>query len=64
MWSSMRLPGVALFSVLYADEGNVSMCATRAAEGILLIEVGHKKYGITPQDEAGLIAAIQERMRA
>jgi hypothetical protein len=62
LWSSMRLPGLALFKVPYADVGVVKMCATGAATGILLIETGREKYGLTPADEAGLVAALQARL--
>jgi hypothetical protein len=62
LWSSMRLPGFAAFTVPYNDVGNVRMCATAAANGILLIETETAKYGLTPYDEAGLVAALQARM--
>lgn len=63
LWSSFRLPGLALFSVPYADVGTVKMCATAAARGILLLETtAGEKYGLTPADEAGLVAALLERM--
>jgi len=62
LWSSMRFPGIALFTVPYTDVGNVKMCATAAATGILLIETVKDKYGVTPADEEGFIAALQARM--
>jgi hypothetical protein len=62
LWSSMRLPGLALFKVPYADVGTVKMCATAAATGILLVETGREKYGLTPADEAGLVAALEARL--
>ena len=62
LWSSMRLPGLALFNVLYADVGVVKMCATAAADRILLIETDKTKYGLTPADEEGLVAALRARM--
>ena len=62
LWSAMRLPGLALFAVPYGDVGKVRMCATAAANGILLIETADRKYGITPADEASFVAAIQARM--
>jgi len=62
LWSSMRLPGFAAFTVPYNDVGNVRMCATAAGNGILLIETDNAKYGLTPDDEAGLVAALQARM--
>ena len=63
LWSSMRFPGLALFTVLYADVGKVKMCATAAATGILLIETETEKYGLTPAEEEKLVAALQARMR-
>ena len=63
IWSSIRFPGIALFGVPYADVGNVKMCATGALKGILLIETGRAKYGITPADEGGLVAAIRSRIK-
>jgi len=63
LWSSVRLPGVALFSVPYRGQGQIKMCATAALKGILLIEAAGELYGITPQDESGLLAALQARRR-
>ncbi len=63
IWSSIRFPGIALFEVPYADVGNVKMCATGALKGILLIETGRAKYGITPADEEGLVAAVRSRIK-
>jgi len=63
LWSSVRLPGVALFSVPYRGMGQIKMCATAALKGILLIEAAGELYGITPQDESGLLAALQARRR-
>ena len=60
--SSMRLPGLALFTVHYTDLGNVKMCATSAATGILLVETAKHKYGLTPADEEGFLAALQARI--
>lgn len=62
LWSSMRLPGLALFTVPYTDVGKVKMCATAAAIDILLIEMTTDKYGLTPADEKGLVAALHARM--
>ena len=61
LWSSVRLPGVALFGVPYRGMGQVKMCATAAARDILLIEAAGELYGITPADEAGLLAALETR---
>ncbi|MDY0019878.1 MAG: PH domain-containing protein [Anaerolineae bacterium] len=62
LWSSMRMPGLALFTVPYADAGNVKMCASACATRILLIDTEHGPYGITPADEETFVAAVKERM--
>jgi hypothetical protein len=59
LWSSVRLPGVALFAVPYRGMGQIKMCATAAARGILLIEAAGELYGITPADEEGFLAALE-----
>ena len=62
LWSSMRLPGLALFTVPYSDVGRVKMCATAAATRILLIETDGGLYGVTPAEEERFVAAVQERL--
>jgi len=62
LWSSMRLPGFALFEVPYADVGRVHMCSTRAAQGVTLIHTADRKYGISPRDEAAFIADLTARL--
>jgi len=54
IWSAVRFPGIALFTVPYADVGNVKMCATAALNNILLIETEEEKYGLTPQTKRHL----------
>ncbi|MGD8473210.1 MAG: PH domain-containing protein [Anaerolineae bacterium] len=61
LWSSVRLPGVALFSVPYRELGQVKMCATAAARDILLIETADGLYGLTPADELELLAALKSQ---
>jgi len=58
LWSSMRFPGLAMWTVQYADIGTVRMCATRMAKGILLIEADGRRYGITPADEKPFADAL------
>lgn len=60
--SSIRFPGLALFSVPYPEVGTVKMCATAATTGILLIETESGKYGITPADEKEFVAELKKRM--
>jgi hypothetical protein len=62
LWSSMRMPGVALFTVPYGEIGLVKMCATAALNGILLIETDQGLYGLTPAEEDRLAAAVQARI--
>jgi hypothetical protein len=62
VWSSMRLPGLALFIVPYNDVGAVRMCATRAANDILLIRTARATYGITPADERSFLDALMARL--
>ena len=61
LWSSVRMPGVALFAVPYRGMGQIKMCATAAARDILLIEAAGERYGVTPADEAGLLAALEAK---
>ena len=62
VWSSMRLPGLALFVVPYNDVGPVRMCATRAAKDILLIRTTRATYGLTPAEERLFLDAIMARL--
>ena len=62
IWSTIRFPGIALFTVPYADVGNVKMCATAALNDILLIETEKEKYGLTPADEPAFVAALRSRI--
>lgn len=62
IWSTIRFPGIALFTVPYADVGNVKMCATAALNNILLIETAKEKFGLTPADEEAFVAALQAQM--
>lgn len=62
IWSTIRFPGIALFTVPYADVGNVKMCATAALNNILLIETDKGKYGLTPADEDQFVAALRAQM--
>jgi uncharacterized membrane protein YdbT with pleckstrin-like domain len=62
IWSTVRFPGIALFTVPSADVGNVKMCATAALNNILLIETEREKYGLTPADEEDFVAAIRAQM--
>ena len=62
IWSTIRFPGIALFTVPYADVGNVKMCATAALNNILLIETEKEKYGLTPADEEAFVTELQSQM--
>ena len=58
---TVRTPSLALGNIRYVDPdvGWVKMCATSPHKRVLLIEAGGKKYGVTPQDEEGFVAAIR-----
>ena len=62
IWSTIRFPGIALFTVPYADVGNVKMCATAALNDILLIETDKEKYGLTPADDEAFVTALRAHM--
>ncbi len=62
VWSSIRFPGIALFSVPYADVGSVKMCATAALNNILLIETRTEKYGLTPANEEAFLTAVRAQV--
>lgn len=62
MVSSFRFPGLAIFGVPYPEIGTVKMCATAASNGILLIETGSTKYGMTPENEETFVAELRKRM--
>lgn len=61
LWSSLRLPGLALFTVLCADVGKVKMRATSASKDIILIEIDHGLYGITPAKEDEFVTDFRSR---
>jgi len=62
LWSSVRLPGFAMFTVPYSDVGNVFMCATRSAKDIILIVTAERKYGVTPADEDEFLGELRQRL--
>jgi hypothetical protein len=39
-------------------------CSTRSLKGIILIETGTKKYGITPADEGAFLADLRNHLEA
>ena len=62
LWSSMRMPGLALGGVMYADVGTVRMCAKRMSRDILLIAAAGKLYGITPADEERFVRTLSPKL--
>jgi amino acid transporter len=60
--SSFRMPGVALFDIVYSDEGTVRMYSTHALKDVVLIKTLKKKYAISPKDENGFIAALKSKL--
>jgi hypothetical protein len=62
--SSYRLPGLALYDVLYSDEGIVTMFSTHALKDVVLIETAdHHKYGISPEDEVEFVSDLRSRLQ-
>ena len=62
--SSYRLPGLALYDVLYSDEGIVTMFSTHALRDVVLIETADRhKYGISPEDEAEFVGDLRSRLQ-
>jgi hypothetical protein len=61
--SSFRLPGLALFDVLYSDEGTVRMYSTHALKDVVLIETLKKKYGISPKDKEGFLSSLEKHLK-
>jgi len=57
-WAAVRFPGLAIRTVRYVGVGSVRMCSTRAARGVTLLRTDEGLYGVSPQDEAGFLAAI------
>lgn len=62
-WSSMSMPGLALYSVVYAKRGSIKMCSTRATRGVLVLETTAGPYGISPAEEDRFVADLKARMR-
>lgn len=63
IWSSMRLPGFAMWTVDYSDEGRVFMCATRSLKDIIYIVTPKRKYGITPAAEDEFVQDLTNRLK-
>ena len=62
--SSYRLPGLALYDVLYSDEGIVTMFSTHALKDVVLIETAdHHKYGISPEDEVEFVSDLRSHLQ-
>jgi len=62
--SSYRLPGLALYDVLYSDEGIVTMFSTHALRDVVLIETADRhKYGISPEDEVEFVGDLRSRLQ-
>ena len=62
--SSYRLPGLALYDVLYSDEGIVTMFSTHALRDVVLIETADRhKYGISPEDEVEFVSDLRSHLQ-
>lgn len=64
VWSSTRFPGFALGSIPYGGIGDVTMCSTRSLKGIIVIDAGKRKYGVTPADEGAFLAELNRYLGA
>ncbi len=63
--SSFRMPGIAVFDVNYSDEGTVRMYSTHELADVTLIKTRDcKKYGISPANPDGFIAALKQACNA
>ncbi len=60
--ASFRFPGFSIMDVEYIDENRVRMCATAASHRIMLIDTDRKRFGITPDDEAGFLDELRRRI--
>jgi len=60
--ASTRMPGIALFSVLYHRVGKVRMCSTRTIRDVVLLETDGGYYGISPADDELFISQLRGRM--
>lgn len=58
-WSSMRVPGLALWGVPYKEIGTVRMCSKRVPEDVTLIEAGDLMYGCSPEEPERFGAALR-----
>jgi hypothetical protein len=59
--SSFRMPGIAVFDVIYSDEGTVRMYSTHELADVTLIKTRDgKKYGISPANPDGFMAALKQ----
>jgi len=63
LWSSVRFPGFAMWTVPYGDVGSVFMCATRSLTDILYIVTPGRKYGITPANEDEFLADLTSHLK-
>lgn len=62
--SSYRLPGLALYDVLYSDKGIVTMFSTHVLKEVVLIETAeHHKYGISPEDKVKFVSDLRSRLQ-
>lgn len=60
--ASTRMPGIALFSVVYNGLGKVRMCSTRTMRDVVLLETERGFYGISPANEDQFIVELRRRM--
>ena len=57
-FKTVRTPSLALGTIRYVDIGPVKMVATSPHKRVLVIDTTKGLYGVTPEDEAGFVAAL------
>ncbi len=63
LWSSMRVPGLALWKVPYGGIGTVQMCSTRMQRGVLLVTTADgTHFGMSPAEEERFVDTLTARI--
>ncbi len=63
LWSSMRVPGLALWKVPYGGIGTVRMCSTRMQRGVLLVTTADgTRFGMSPAEEERFVDTLTARI--
>ena len=63
-WASFRFPGLALYRVPYRGDGTIQMCASRSHRDVVVLQARDgARYGCTPADPDGFLAAVGDLQR-